>query len=361
MTSQTSLSNFDIRRWHYSLSFDSEEETKKVKKEMKCDPSNPAPPLALIDYYASKGEFSYAIEIWKQHFVPRDVEKSLPLSEKSKTFYSYPDRSGTLKSFASRLFHKNDHSGSMTLSHAAWTGNKDVVEDLLQRNQDSWNTSQPTPLFLATWNGYTRAAEVIVQYRKDWIETPDALGFSPLHIAVQNNDCRLITTLIGAGAQIEATTEDGATPLLIAADMGHVGAAETLLNKGAQLGHKDKEGWCAIHWAAQFGHLEMVQYLCSKAVASISVDEIKANDGTTPMHCAAEVGHLHVVKFLIKNGFKAAPRNKERQTPEMLARKNGYNTVVKVLIEAGNNENDANDSVTNSRSNKRRKTHNIRT
>ena len=128
------------------------------------------------------------------------------------------------------------------------------------------------------------------------------------------------------------------------------------MNKGAQLVHKDKEGWQAIHWAAQFGHLEMVEYLCSKAVASISMDEIKADDGTTPMHCAAEVGHLPVVKFLIKNGFKAAPRNKKRQTPKMLTRKNGYNAVVKALIEAGDNENDANSSVTYSTGNKRRKT-----
>ena len=360
MTSQMLLSKFDIRRWHYSLSFDSDQEIEKAKKEMECDPSNPAPALALIDHYASKGKFWEAIDICKLHFVPRDVEKSLPLSENSQMFYPYPDRIGTLKSFASKLFHKNDHSGSMTLSHAAWTGNEEAVEDLLQGSQVSWDTSQPTPLYLAAWNMHTKAAEVIVQYRKDWIETPDALGFSPLHIAVQNNDCRLITTLIGDGAQIEATTGEGATPLLLAADMGHIKAAATLLNNGAQLLHKDKEGWQAIHWAAQFGHLNMVEYLCSKAVASISVDEIKANDGTTPMHCAAEVGHLHVVKFLIKNGFNAAPRNKECQTPKMLARKNGYNNVVKALIEAGDNENDAKGSVIK-RGNKRRKTNNFHT
>jgi len=62
---------------------------------------------------------------------------------------------------------------------------------------------------------HTEVAEVIVQYRKDWIETPNAVGFSSLYIAVQNNDCRLITTLIGAGAQIEATTEDGAHPYFL--------------------------------------------------------------------------------------------------------------------------------------------------
>ena len=94
----------------------------------------------------------------------------------------------------------------------------------------------------------------------------------------------------------------------------------------------------------------------------ILVDEIKANDGTTPMHCAAEVGHLHVVKFLIKMGFKAAPKHKERETPKMLAGKNGYNTVVQALIKAGDNENDANSLVTNLRGNKRRKTtHNFHT
>jgi len=70
----------------------------------------------------------------------------------------------------------------LSLLHAAWTGNNDVVEDLLQRNQVSWDTRQPTPLFLAAWNMHTEVAEVIVQYRKDWIETPDALGFSPLQL-----------------------------------------------------------------------------------------------------------------------------------------------------------------------------------
>ena len=94
MTSQMLSPNFDIQQWHYSLSFDSHEETEKVKKEMECDPSNPAPALAFIHHYASKGEFLDAIDICKLHFVPRDVEKSLPLSEKSETFYSYPDRIG---------------------------------------------------------------------------------------------------------------------------------------------------------------------------------------------------------------------------------------------------------------------------
>jgi hypothetical protein len=55
MTSQMLLSNFDIRRWHYSPSYDSDE-IEKIKKEMECDPSNPAPPLALIDHYTSKGQ-----------------------------------------------------------------------------------------------------------------------------------------------------------------------------------------------------------------------------------------------------------------------------------------------------------------
>jgi ankyrin repeat protein len=149
-----------------------------------------------------------------------------------------------------------------------------------------------------------------------------------------SDDCRLITALIGAGAQIEATTEDGATPLLLAADMGHVKAAEILLNNGADLLHKDKEGWQAIHWAAQFGHLGILEYLCPKIVASIPLNQIKANDWTTPMHCAAEVGQLRVVKLLIKNGFEVAARNKKGQTPKILAQNNGYNNVVKALTEA---------------------------
>jgi hypothetical protein len=349
MTSRMLPSNFDIQRWHYLLSFDFDERIEKVEREMECDPSNPAPPLALMHYYASKGRFSDAINICQRHFVPIDAEKPLPLSEKSETFHSYPDRSGALKSFASRLFYESHHFGSMTLSHAAWAGNLDRVRDLLQRDEVSWIKSQPTPLFLAAWNMHTKVAEIIIEYRKDWIETPDELGFSPLHIAVQNNDCRLITALIGAGAQIEATTEEGATPLLLAADMGHVKAAEILVNNDANLRHKDKEGWQAIHWAAQFGHLGILEYLCPKVVGSIPSEEFKANDWTTPMHCAAEVGHLHVVKLLIENGFEVAARNNKGQTPKILAQNNGYNNVVKALTEAEKNKRDT------SRATKRRK------
>ena len=99
----------------------------------------------------------------------------------------------------------------------------------------------------------------------------------------------------------------------------------------------------------------MIEYLCSKAVASISIDEIKANDGITSMHCVTEIEHFHVVKSLIKNGFKMMSWNKKHQTPKILIQKNGYNIIVKILIETGDNENNANDSVIYSRDNKWRK------
>lgn len=90
-------------------------------------------------------------------------------------------------------------------------------------------------------------------------------------------------------------SKEGATPLLIAADMGDIEPADT----GEQGCPADTRGEVGPYIGLQFGNLEMIKYLWSKALASISSDEIKVNDRTTPIHCMAKVGHCHVIKFLI--------------------------------------------------------------
>lgn len=60
------------------------------------------------------------------------------------------------------------------------------------------------------------------------------------------------------------------------------------------------------------------------------------SEGYTPLHVAAEKGHLEIVKTLIKNGAVVDARNKEMDTPLMLAvNNNGTLDVVKYLVEHG--------------------------
>lgn len=59
-------------------------------------------------------------------------------------------------------------------------------------------------------------------------------------------------------------------------------------------------------------------------------------EGYTPLHVAAEKGHLEVVKTLLENGAMVDARDKEMNTPLMLAvTNNGTLDVVKYLVEHG--------------------------
>lgn len=82
----------------------------------------------------------------------------------------------------------------------------------------------------------------------------DRWGYTPLHFAAAfNSDPAIITTLVDAGAKLEARDHEwGATPLHWAAwSTNNPAIITVLLNKGAELNAKDQGDSTPLHAAAE--------------------------------------------------------------------------------------------------------------
>ncbi|KAH6645948.1 ankyrin repeat-containing domain protein [Truncatella angustata] len=80
-----------------------------------------------------------------------------------------------------------------------------------------------------------------------------------LHVAVQNNDLKIIELLVRDGASIDTRQPDGKTPLLIAVENRNHGMIQLLLKLGANKSLEDTEGSTAIDLAE--GHSTIIALL----------------------------------------------------------------------------------------------------
>lgn len=71
----------------------------------------------------------------------------------------------------------------------------------------------------------------------------------------------LVAALIRAGADINATDNDGCCALINAANWGHTASVRALLDAGANLHACDKDGWTALKYASRQKNKEIEQLL----------------------------------------------------------------------------------------------------
>ncbi len=102
------------------------------------------------------------------------------------------------------------------------------------------------------------------------------------------NDIQL---LLDAGADVNATDDDGETALIAAARGGHTEAAQILLDAGADVNATDIQEQTALITAAQWGHTETVQALL---VAGAEVEKEPGEYSLSALMTAAFEGHIEV-------------------------------------------------------------------
>ncbi|KAK1149739.1 hypothetical protein N8T08_005293 [Aspergillus melleus] len=82
------------------------------------------------------------------------------------------------------------------------------------------------------------------------LESPDSKGNTPLKLAVETRNARLVTILLDAGVNINAPSEDDLTPLMAAAKDGNGPMIYTLLCRGADYMAYSSCGYTCLHYAA---------------------------------------------------------------------------------------------------------------
>ena len=119
-----------------------------------------------------------------------------------------------------------------------------------------------------------------------------AIGWTPLHCAVNQDDLSIVELLVENGAQIEFTGEIGGigeTPLHFAAGLmcGDIRIVSYLVEKGANIEAKDDNGLSPLHHSAfndENGGMDerVPQYLIDHGAQIETID----NNGETPLHKA---------------------------------------------------------------------------
>ena len=120
-----------------------------------------------------------------------------------------------------------------------------------------------------------------------------------------------VTQCLQAGADLETRNAGGTTPLHVAAAIGNVKAIAALTAAGAKLEARAEGGLTPMHFAAAIGNAETIEALTA-AGADLKA---RAVSGTTPLHVAAAYGNTDAIAALTAAGADLEARTEGGGTP----------------------------------------------
>jgi uncharacterized protein len=151
-----------------------------------------------------------------------------------------------------------------SLVDAAMQGNKDAVRQLLKQGADV-NSAQGdgmTALHWAVQKGDVELVQTLLYAGANLKATTRIGGYTPLLIASKIGNAAMVETLVGAGADPNGATSNGATGLMLAAQAGNAAAVKLLIEKGADVNAKEKvKGETALTFAAAYGRADVIRVL----------------------------------------------------------------------------------------------------
>jgi ankyrin repeat protein len=166
--------------------------------------------------------------------------------------------------------------------------------------------------------------------------------------AAERGDLQRVKELIGAKADVNATTKDGRTALMAAAFRGHADIVTLLLDKGANVEASDKFDDTALTLATGAHRTDVVRLLLDKGA---NIEAHSRIFRYTPLMIAALNGYADMVTLLLDKGANIEAKGAlivEREngmpglvdtaaniTPLTLAAANGKADVVKLLLDRG--------------------------
>ena len=156
---------------------------------------------------------------------------------------------------------------------------------------------------------------------------------TPLHNAAENDEAKVVASLLDRGADIEARNEKGSTPLHVAAEYNESEVVALLLDRGANIESHTKRGVTPLHLAAAHNKPEVVALFLDRG-ANI---EARPESGRTPLHFAARYNKPEVVELLLDRGANIAARNEKGTTPLHFAARYNKPEVVALFLDRGAN------------------------
>nr|XP_022338431.1 receptor-interacting serine/threonine-protein kinase 4-like isoform X2 [Crassostrea virginica]XP_022338438.1 receptor-interacting serine/threonine-protein kinase 4-like isoform X3 [Crassostrea virginica] len=214
--------------------------------------------------------------------------------------------------------------------NACKTGNQDDedVIKMMKIDVNFFSQDGKTPLYLASRHGHLSIVKMLLGKGAE-VNLCNENGDGPLHAACQNGNINIVDRLIQKGANINSVSSDGSTPLYLASLHGHESIVHILLGKGAEVNQCNKNGDGPLHAACQKGNVNIVQQLVN--MTDIDINAINSSQ-CTPLQKACWDGYETIVKSLLEKGAKVNPSKEKTYGPLHIACRNGHHKVADILL-----------------------------
>ncbi|KAI9667433.1 MAG: Ankyrin-2 [Bathelium mastoideum] len=156
-----------------------------------------------------------------------------------------------------------------------------------------------------------------------------------LNKAAKGGHFSIVKVLLGAGADVNGTDEQGNTALHLAAVQGNKEIVKLLLKNEASSVIQNREDYTAQHLAAKWGDTDLVKDLHGDATWAL----VSTGTGVTPLHSASEEGHEPVVRYFLDLGAEVDTTRADGKTALLLATINGHRSVIDLLLDRQANVN----------------------
>jgi ankyrin repeat protein len=160
------------------------------------------------------------------------------------------------------------------------------------RNTSNGAIVQRTALVEAVALGQLDAARLLLDRGADPC-LADSTGATPLVAAARNGHIGMVRRLAACGAELDATTPDGATAFHAACGHNQPECVAALVELGCDTSIKDTNGWTGKQWAEPRGHAAVLDVLREAVAARLLGTAVREAMGTAvnqPAAAAAGVG-----------------------------------------------------------------------
>ena len=156
-----------------------------------------------------------------------------------------------------------DHTDSSLFMLAVYRNHLDTAKILYERGADPNlpDKNGNTPLMLAALQDQLLFVEFLLGLEEIDIHSPNRDGYTALMRAVANNDSKIITALLDAGADPNTQDSRGQVALMGTAYNGNLEAMVILLAEGADPNIQDKDGYTSLMSATYNDDVEVVTTL----------------------------------------------------------------------------------------------------
>ncbi|XP_048872259.1 serine/threonine-protein phosphatase 6 regulatory ankyrin repeat subunit C [Brienomyrus brachyistius] len=300
---------------HYSGSQPTEEE--KAKEASLClehlldngaDPAvRNASGYTAVHYAAAHGNKQNLEQLLEMSFnCLGDVESSAPISPLHLAAYN--GHCEALRVLAETLVNLDvrDCGGRTALYVATQRGHGACVEvllaqgasRLLKERRRKWS-----PAHVAAAYGHTDCLQALMDSgeRDNVPDVIDAMGQTPLMLAVLGSHTSCVSLLLEREATPDAGDKWGRTALHRAAVVGCEDCVLALLEHEAYVLCRDIRGRTPLHLAASCGHTEILVCLLQAAARTDPLDPLLDYSGYSPLHWAAYHGHEDCLEVLLEH------------------------------------------------------------